>query len=566
MHHEWDSSPYSVIRLGTWCPRCAGTLKLSIEEMKRIAAEREGECLSTEYGDANSPLIWKCSSGHVWKATASSIRNGGTWCRVCADQRTADRLRKYTIKDMQALAESRHGQCLSVKFVTVERKLRWKCAEGHEWEAVPVSIQNGRWCPECAGYVTERICRKYFELLFACRFPKARPRWLRIGKQRALELDGYASSVQLAFEYQGRQHYQSVTHYKHDLAKRSRYDEIKRQRCRERGIALVEVPHSVKPEAMEGFIRNQCTKLGIHVSRKDPVAPEELRDAYLTASAEMNVLRNLAENKGGRLLTRRYVNAVTPLEWQCKCGHRWRATANSVKNNGTWCPACARNRHDTLETMHQLAAKHGGVCLSTEYVNQVTKLKWRCQDGHEWEAIPRNVKNLWQWCPYCSRQKIWSPGHSQSSARLAELSRIATERGGKCLSNSYRNASEKLLWQCAHDHDWAASASNIKRGKWCPFCAGLRVWAPETTESDARLEQLRAVAKDRGGLCLAERYEGQGKKVLWRCAEGHRWTAKPSHVLHSRSWCPECAKTIAGYRRPKQKVQVALCPRRAKRN
>jgi hypothetical protein len=30
--------------------------------------------------------------------------------------------------------------------------------------------------------------------------------------------------------------------------------------------------------------------------------------------------------------------------------------------------------------------------------------------------------------------------------------------------------------------------------------------------------------------------------VLWQCANGHQWYAKPSHVIHSHSWCPQCAK------------------------
>jgi hypothetical protein len=559
--HKWFATPSSVLRLNTWCPECRGTKKHSLSFFQELANRRGGRCLSTEYKHANAHMEWMCKQGHTWTATASQIKNGGTWCPQCANEEAAERTRKYSISDMQLLAESRFGQCLSRVFLSVDRKLRWRCAEGHEWEAIPASIIRGGWCPTCSSYVTERICRKYFELLFACPFPKTRPKWLRIGKQRALELDGYAAGIHLAFEYQGRQHYQSVTHYDHDLAKRFRYDEIKRSRCRERCIVLIEVPHPVKPQEMERFIRSECRKRGITVPRKKPIGPEELAEAYLTSTTEIDVLRVLAAGKGGALLSTRYVNAVTPMEWRCEHGHTWRATPNSVKNNGTWCPTCADNCPDTLETMQQLASCHGGACLSTAYVNQATKLKWRCREGHEWEAIPRNVKNLGYWCPYCSGLKLWAPGKNQSSARLAELAQIASQRGGKCLSATYHNSSEKLLWHCEHGHEWSASANNIKRGKWCPFCCGLRIWAPETNESDARLEQLRAAAKDRGGLCLAESYEGQGKKVLWQCAQGHRWSAKPSHILHSRSWCPECAKIIQGYRRPKNRSRLRGNPR-----
>ena len=55
----------------------------------------------------------------------------------------------YTIRDMQKLALSRGGQCLSTQFVDVKTKLKWKCAFGHEWEATPRLLKVGHWCPEC---------------------------------------------------------------------------------------------------------------------------------------------------------------------------------------------------------------------------------------------------------------------------------------------------------------------------------------------------------------------------------------------------------------------------------
>jgi len=55
-----------------------------------------------------------------------------------------------TIKDMQELAGSRGGQCLSTKFLDITTKLKWKCAFEHEWEATPRLLKAGHWCPECA--------------------------------------------------------------------------------------------------------------------------------------------------------------------------------------------------------------------------------------------------------------------------------------------------------------------------------------------------------------------------------------------------------------------------------
>ena len=63
-----------------------------------------------------------------------------------------------TIEDMQSLAHSRGGQCLSKQYHGAYSKLLWRCAEGHEWEAQPNMVKNdGTWCPYCAGKVKHTI-------------------------------------------------------------------------------------------------------------------------------------------------------------------------------------------------------------------------------------------------------------------------------------------------------------------------------------------------------------------------------------------------------------------------
>ncbi|MGB2798385.1 MAG: NAD(P)-dependent oxidoreductase [Dehalococcoidia bacterium] len=75
---------------------------------------------------------------------------------ICAETGEEAGLRKeagsedYTINNMRELAESRGGQCLSTEFSGIESKLKWKCGFGHEWEATPVCVKAGHWCPECA--------------------------------------------------------------------------------------------------------------------------------------------------------------------------------------------------------------------------------------------------------------------------------------------------------------------------------------------------------------------------------------------------------------------------------
>lgn len=62
--HEWETLP-DVILNGHWCPECAPKLRgknrrLTIAEMDQIAETRGGHCLSSEYINANTPLLWEC--------------------------------------------------------------------------------------------------------------------------------------------------------------------------------------------------------------------------------------------------------------------------------------------------------------------------------------------------------------------------------------------------------------------------------------------------------------------------------------------------------------------------
>ena len=79
--HEWEATPDSI-RAGKWCHKCGGSMKLTIEEMQKIAAEKGGKCLSNAYVNLYTKLTWECSEGHIWEATPANIKKG-SWCQTC---------------------------------------------------------------------------------------------------------------------------------------------------------------------------------------------------------------------------------------------------------------------------------------------------------------------------------------------------------------------------------------------------------------------------------------------------------------------------------------------------
>ena len=115
----------------------------------------------------------------------------------------------------------------------------------------------------------------------------------------------------------------------------------------------------------------------------------------------------------------------------------------------------------SINDMYNVATERGGKCLSNIYINNSSKLKWQCSVGHIWEATPSNVRAR-HWCPYCA---------GQGKLQLNQLSKLAKDRGGKCLSHQYINSKSKLKWECAEGHKWETSAGSINAGQWCPDCS-----------------------------------------------------------------------------------------------
>jgi hypothetical protein len=368
-------------------------LKLGIATMMVLARKRGGRCISTLYANTTVPLLWECASGHQWSAVPASIRKG-TWCPDCAG------VRRLTLEQMKEMAKSRGGRCLSKCYRNGATKLMWRCSAGHEWNAAPLQIKKGHWCPFCA-----------------------------------------------------------------------------------------------------------------HV-----------------APLTLPLLQRTAAQKDGWCLSLVYLNSSHPVRWKCAIGHEWLARAHSIRA-GNWCPVCAHNQRLRIEEVRQIARERGGRCLSTSYKNASTPLVWVCNQGHQWRACAASVKGgrrrKGSWCRECynGRRRF----HERRS--ITGMRELAIARGGACLSTEYLGSKFKLTWKCNYDHRWQAAPSYVVQGSWCPVCArNQRLSLPFFWE----------LAASRGGICLSEAYANERTSLLWRCARGHEWKAVPAKIKRG-SWCPICA-------------------------
>jgi hypothetical protein len=127
--------------------------------------------------------------------------------------------------------------------------------------------------------------------------------------------------------------------------------------------------------------------------------------------------------------------------------------------------------------MQQLASKNGidrtgisGKCLSTQYINDKTKLRWQCgKCGYIWETTPHSIKKG-RWCAKCAGNIKYT---------LKDMQKFAINRGieetgkpGKCLSKEYSNNKRNLIWQCGKcGKTWKALPKAVIHKTWCPYCS-----------------------------------------------------------------------------------------------
>jgi hypothetical protein len=357
--HAFSAKPQNLIgygsKPGTWCPKC-GKLKRSASRRKspekvfRIIRRKRGVILGGQYETRKSLLLIRCEHGHQFSIRPKYILQG-QWCLKCSKQR--DGAGKATlINVLRAFAKDKGGILLSRRYRNNREKLEWKCGNQHRWLATWTKVRAGRWCPRCRGSLSERLCRAYFEGIFDHDFPATKELpWLLGEKGRILELDGYCPDLKLAFEHQGNQHYtETYMTRSRRLAQLQKRDALKRTLCRQHGIKLIEVPElgTLTPfKQAHEIIVSLCRKQNVKVPRDWASKRIDLTAAYFPNERRiMQELRAIARHRGGRLITKDYVNNQTPMEWKCrvKSHPTFQAPAANIRGNpsrpGSWCRRC----------------------------------------------------------------------------------------------------------------------------------------------------------------------------------------------------------------------------------
>ncbi len=160
--HAWQAT-INNRNNGRGCPYCAGKKVLkNFNDLKTVNPSLSKEWNYNKNGDlkpeqvsANSgkKVWWKCSKGHEWQATIDN-RTKGRGCPYCYGRYvTEGKNDLQTVNPFLANEwnyDKNKGLTPRDILPNSNKKVWWKCINGHEWQAIVASRNKGNGCPQCA--------------------------------------------------------------------------------------------------------------------------------------------------------------------------------------------------------------------------------------------------------------------------------------------------------------------------------------------------------------------------------------------------------------------------------
>ena len=361
---------------------------------------------------------------------------------------------KYSLEDCRIWANKHNGQCLA-QFYTC-RKMQWQCERGHIWKTTPSQVKKGHWCPCCAGNAKltieemHKIARKkggeclsnqYInsdtKLQWQCREKHtwwSQPSNIKLGRWCPV-CKGYINEEKCRFILE------SLTQKKFYSTRSALGNGWELDGfCRELNLAFeYQGIHHYK-RVKKWYTEDEFEKLQQRDKDKSELCEQKginkLNIPYYKAADNKSLIQFITD-----WLEEINVHIIGKVNW----------------NNFITSPR-------KLENIQKMAARRNAKCLSKSYSQ---RMKFQCQKcEHVWESRVDHIKDG-HGCPKCAGRPAYT---------IEDMRRIAVEKNGLCLSDSYINEIVKLTWQCQCGNIWKAKPHNIKLGKWCPKCGKKKSW------------------------------------------------------------------------------------------
>ncbi len=510
--HEWQARLFWRTKMGNGCPYCCNQKILTgYNDLATIAPELVQEWDfdkndKTPYEVAPSTtkkFWWKCEKGHSYYAAIVEKRKG-KGCPYCSGRKVLVGYNDLTTINPNLASEwnyDRNGNLKPTEVTGVSGKnVWWKCKKGHEWQATIASRAYGNGCPKCASEnqtsLPEKIVYYYISKAFDDVLENYKPSWLK-----PMELDIFIPSINVAIEYDGRRFH-----------KNSEKDNRKNSLCKEHGVKLFRLREEGCSEINN--LSNNFTLRNIKSDGSQVVDGIKWLMSELGFNLDINLSRDSGEIN----------NTIDFYEKQKSLTDERLIREWNYEKNGNLKP-----EHVTT--------------------NSGRKVWWRCEKGHEWQAIV-NDRCRGDSCPYCSGHRVLK-GFNDIFTTNPELKKLWDFDKNIAIDpySLSKGSSAKVWWRCEKGHSFQATVNSKTQGVKCPVCNGKQI-----LKGFNDLETLKpSIAKEwnyakNNNLKPSEVAPFSNKKVWWKCEKGHEWQTYVS-TRSSGNGCPICGnkQLLKGY-------------------
>ena len=378
------------------------------------------------------------------------------------------------------------------------KKVWWKCAKGHEWQATVTNRYRGGKCPYCSG---KRVCR---ENSLAYRYPKlAKQLWHGEKNAPLTPSDVTARSGRMVW-----------------------------WRCEEGHEWEMRVC-----ELTKGYRCPYCS--GHRVTRANALAarrPELAAEWHPAKNGEMTPAE-IAFSSGKTVW------------WQCEWGHEWQERVANRSQLGYGCPYCSGKRPTEEHNLAALypalmlewdAGKNQGVDPAKLLPRSNRKVWWVCGQGHEWEARIYS-RTSGSGCPYCTGKRVWEENCLARKYPQAARRWHPAKNGALTPWDVAPHSAREVWWMCGQGHEWRRKICYEIDTAGCPYCGG-RLAGRDHSLAACFPELAQEWDREKNGALAPHDVTPKSKwRVWWKCGRGHSWQMDIRTRCGGRGACPYCA-------------------------
>lgn len=439
-------------------------------------------------------IWWIGKCGHEWRAWIKN-RVSGTGCPYCAGKKVLKGFNdlKTTEPDLSMEWHPTKNKSNTPEMFTrsSNKKVWWIGKCGHEWSATINSRSQGSGCPICKSEYKTSFAEQTIYYYVKKIFPDAVNRDTSLEK----ELDIFIQSIKTAVEYDGRRFHTNI-----------KRDEEKNAWCQKNGIRLIRVREKGCPLICDN-----------DVIIRDGQDDDSLNKAIIKVLYLLGANYCSIDVKKDRVdIYNQYIKTKKDNSFAIKYPQifkEWHPTKNQAL------------------TPEMITAKSGKM------------IWWMCKNNHEWTAtISHRIRG--QGCPYCAGRISIKGLNDLSITNPSLASEWHPIKNGNLKPDMFKHGSQKKVWwKCKEGHEWAAIICNRSSGKGCPYCANRKTLQGFNDIATLQPELAAEWHPTKNGKLTPDMVTvGSGKKVWWKCKEGHEWQAIIYNRIGRSQCCPICAR------------------------